>query len=279
MARRVDPVSVYGYIRVSTLDQTEGTSLSEQQRRIQGVAMAQGLILDRIYSDPGVSGVRPLALRDGGGELCDALQAGDTVIALKVDRLFRDSSDALAVTRAWRDIGVKLILADIGAVSENGVGRLFFTLLAAFAEWERELIRERLASGRQAKRQSGGHLGGRRPYGYRVRGKGKDAKLVPDANEQAAIATMLEWHRAGMGVRQISRELKARLNIRASHNIVTRVIKTNGEQDARRDDRAGPHDAGADHPIQGRPPNLCDGGLERQAGPVADRVLAGIGEG
>ena len=53
-------MTVYGYVRVSTAEQTDGTSLEDQARRIQGVAFTRGEAIARIFSDAGVSGSIPL---------------------------------------------------------------------------------------------------------------------------------------------------------------------------------------------------------------------------
>src|SRR3954454_23683320 len=64
---------------------------------------------------------------------------------------------------------VDLIVADMGSepVTQNGVYRMFFGMLALVAEFERERIKERSAEGRAAKRLGGGHIGGSAPFGFR----------------------------------------------------------------------------------------------------------------
>jgi DNA invertase Pin-like site-specific DNA recombinase len=80
-------MAVYGYIRVSTDEQVNGTSLDEQRRQITGLAMTVGLALDNILSDPAISGSVALFERPGGRRLA-ALAPGDVVIAAKLDRRF-----------------------------------------------------------------------------------------------------------------------------------------------------------------------------------------------
>src|SRR6266576_5058844 len=65
---------------------------------------------------------------------------------MKLDRLFRDAEDALRQTKAWDRTGISLHLVDIGGQSMNtgsAMGRMFLTLMAGFAELERNLIAER----------------------------------------------------------------------------------------------------------------------------------------
>ena len=201
---------VYGIIRVSTTEQAaEGrTSLDDQRTRITGAAMTNGWGVDRIYSDEGVSGSTPLAERPEGGKLVRALQPGDVVIAAKMDRLFRSAQDALNTVDKFKRAGVKLILVDMGTdpVTENGVSKMLFTVLAAMAEFEKGRILERMADGRKGKKAKGGHTGGQAPYGYRVEGLGRDAVLVEEPGEQAVIRRAKELI-AGSSLRGVVRVL------------------------------------------------------------------------
>ena len=201
---------VYGIIRVSTTEQAaEGrTSLDDQRTRITGAAMTNGWGVDRIYSDEGVSGSTPLAERPEGGKLVRALQPGDVVIAAKMDRLFRSAQDALNTVDKFKRAGVKLILVDMGTdpVTENGVSKMLFTVLAAMAEFEKGRILERMADGRKGKKAKGGHTGGQAPYGYRVEGIGRDAVLVEEPGEQAVIRRAKELI-AGSSLRGVVRVL------------------------------------------------------------------------
>ena len=80
-----------------------------------------------------------------GGQLFAKLQRGDIVIAAKLDRLFRSALDALKVVESLKTRGVKLHLLDLGGdIAGNGISKLFLTIAAAFAEAERDRIRERI---------------------------------------------------------------------------------------------------------------------------------------
>jgi putative DNA-invertase from lambdoid prophage Rac len=130
---------VYGYTRVSTVEQAEGSSLAEQARKIKGVALMKGVEVDHIFSERGVSGSIPLEQRPAGRELLAAVHAGDLLIVSKLDRAFRNAADALTKADAWKRQGIRLIVADMGAepVTDNGTAKLFFSVLAAMAEFER----------------------------------------------------------------------------------------------------------------------------------------------
>lgn len=220
-------MSTYGYCRVSTLDQEDNQSLPEQERKVRAIADYHGVVMDQLVSEPGVSGSVPFARRQAGGELFGKLRAGDTLIVSKLDRAFRDAEDALATSRVLREKGVKLIVADIGVdpVTDNGIGKLFFTILAAMAEFERFRIRERTDEGRKAKRAQGGHVGGVVPFGYRKEGTGKAAKLIEVEAEQLAIQHIRAQGAAGISSRKIAQSVQTYYGLKVSHVAVCRILK------------------------------------------------------
>jgi putative DNA-invertase from lambdoid prophage Rac len=138
-------MGTYGYVRVSTARQAEeGLSLEVQRRQLEGYGLQHGLTLVRVFVEEGVSGSVPLAERPAGGELLALLQPGDVVIAAKLDRAFRSALDALQVVRTFTARGIGLHLLDVGGNVADGHGKLFMTIVAAFAEAERDRIRERI---------------------------------------------------------------------------------------------------------------------------------------
>jgi putative DNA-invertase from lambdoid prophage Rac len=202
-----------GYTRCSTSDQADGSTIGEQERMIRGVAMMRGVDQYEIvfYSDPAVSGSISLARRPQGAELVANLKKGDIVIAAKLDRLFRSANDALNVVEDFTSKGVGLILADMGhtPVTENGVSKVFFTVVAAFAEFERTRINERTESGRDAKRKAMGCVGAV-PYGFRKTGRRKESFLVENHTEQKNIKLMHDFKAQGLTYEEVSSALAAK---------------------------------------------------------------------
>ena len=120
----------FGYVRVSSDAQAEdGQSLDVQQRQLEGWAMQRGQQLDVVVVEPGVSGAIPFHERPEGAKLWASLTKGDTLVAAKLDRLFRSAADCLAVVEAFKARGVSLFLLDLNGgaddVSGNGIARLF----------------------------------------------------------------------------------------------------------------------------------------------------------
>src|ERR1700726_1880863 len=106
-----------GYSRVSTANQTDGTSLEEQSRKIGALAVLRGLDKFDVqqYEDAGVSGSIPLGLRPAGEKMLADAKAGDTICAVKLDRLFRSAIDALATVKALKEREIDVILIDLGS--------------------------------------------------------------------------------------------------------------------------------------------------------------------
>lgn len=206
---------VFGYCRVSTDRQIESTSLDEQKRQIRGAAAMIGTDDPIIFSDEGVSGSIPLSARPQGQQLIAGLRAGDTVIAAKLDRMFRDITDAVIQLRTLTDAGVGLVLLDLGTASitsqssTSEISRLLFHFMAVLADFERNRIRERSMEAKAALRAQGLHPGGAPKFGFRVIKDGRRSRLVPDDREEEIIKTArLAWDQ-GKTPKQILAELYA----------------------------------------------------------------------
>ena len=157
------------YVRVSTQEQAkEGYSIGEQTDRLKKFAEAHDWIVVRIYTDAGHSGAdtdRP-ALQD----MLQDIRNGklDKVLVYKLDRLSRSQKDTLSL------IEDEFLPhnTDFESMSEKldtstPQGRLFLGILAAFAQLEREVIRERMSMGMEARIKEGKWKGGAHaPFGY-----------------------------------------------------------------------------------------------------------------
>jgi DNA invertase Pin-like site-specific DNA recombinase len=130
-------MTTFGYARVSTADQ----HLDGQ------IAALKQAGADTIYREK-VSGAR--ADRPQLGKLMNSLKAGDVVIVTKIDRLGRSTRELLELIDRFSKAGVAFrSLGDPLFDTSGAQGRLLVTMLAAIAEFERELIRERTGDGRK----------------------------------------------------------------------------------------------------------------------------------
>jgi DNA invertase Pin-like site-specific DNA recombinase len=215
-------MAVYGYCRVSTARQAnEGESLDVQRRQIEGYAHMHGLTLRGVTIEEGVSGSIPVHERPKGGPLFAKLRKGDVVIAPKLDRLFRSALDALQVVEDLRKRGVSLHLLDLGGdISGNGLSKLFLTIAAAFAEAERDRIRERIGQVKADQKARGRYLGGIVPFGYR---RGDNGQLAAHKAEQKAIREMMALRAKGQALRAIAKAMQVK-GFKISHEGVKGVL-------------------------------------------------------
>ena len=195
----------FGYSRVSAVEQAdEGSSLDSQQTQIIGYAMMKGWTVNEQFVERGVSGSTPFADRPEGKRLLTLAGKGDVIITPKLDRAFRSAYDALGVLEELKDRGVGLHMLDLGGdVVNNGMSKMMFTVLAAFAEGERDRIRERI---RDAKRHLASQRifsGGRRPFGSDIVMDGETTRLVPNPAEMAVIERMRAMRKNGETFRAI----------------------------------------------------------------------------
>jgi putative DNA-invertase from lambdoid prophage Rac len=195
-------MKVYGYCRVSTSEQANtGLSLETQQLQITGYAMMKGWTVAEFFVEAGVSGSVPLADRAEGQRLLTSLQPGDVVITAKLDRAFRSAADALGTLEQLKDDKIGLHMIDLGGdVTGNGISKLVFTILSAVAENERDRIRERVREAKRHRVTQRLYNGGKRPFGFDV----IDGRLVPNADEQAALARGRALRNEGKSYRDIA---------------------------------------------------------------------------
>ena len=196
------------YIRVSTEEQARGgVSLAAQEEKLLAYCQLTGLEPVAMIREEGVSGAKSLAVRPGGAELLQlvAKKQAHHVVALKLDRLFRDAADALNQTKAWDKGGVALHLVDMGGQTLNtasAMGRFFLNVMAGFAELERNLIAERTEMAMAHKKA---HLEAYAPtpYGYNREGD----TLTENPQELKAVTQIREWRAAGWTLGKIAKEL------------------------------------------------------------------------
>ena len=144
--------TLIGYARCSTDKQ----DLAAQQAMLEELGVAP----DRIDMDRGLTGTT--RDRPGLDQALAAVRAGDTLVVPKLDRLARSVPDARHIADALVDRGVKLALGASVYDPTDPMGKMFFNILATFAEFEADLIRLRTREGMAIARAKG-KLRGKRP--------------------------------------------------------------------------------------------------------------------
>ena len=191
------------YTRVSTDEQVEhGYSLGGQERKVREFAASEGWRVVELIQDDGYSGADPY--RPGLRRVKELAKNGeiDVVVAAMRDRFFRDRYYRLAYERDLKEHGVRLVaLNDTGHKIGDGV-------LDDFAEWEREMIAERLHGGIRDM-IVGGEIkaSSKPPYGYRFDDTGK--MLVVYEPEMAVLRRIFREMAAGASAESMIRDLDA----------------------------------------------------------------------
>src|SRR5690625_2190450 len=144
--------TLIGYARCSTDKQ----DLAAQKQALLGL----GVAAERIYTDHGFTGTN--RARTGLDQALAAVRKGDTLVVPKLDRLARSVPDARAIGDSLAQRGVKLQIGASVHDPNDPMGKLFFNILATFAEFEADLIRMRTREG-MALARSRGKLRGKKP--------------------------------------------------------------------------------------------------------------------
>jgi site-specific DNA recombinase len=170
----------------------EFNSLDAQREACEAYIASQkseGWVLrERHYDDGGVSGAT--LDRPGLTSLIADIESGciDVVVVYKIDRLSRSLMDFAKLVDVFDRHGVTFVSVTQSFNTTTSMGRLTLNILLSFAQFEREVIGERIRDKFAASRKKGMWMGGSPPLGYEV----KDRKLVVKADEAATVQIMFE---------------------------------------------------------------------------------------
>ena len=194
------------YLRVSTFDQTT----ENQARELRAAAERLGHEIVEVYSDNGISGFKGRDRRPEFDRLCrDAVRRRfDIIMAWSIDRLGRSLQDLVAFLNEIHASRVELYLHQQGLDTSTPAGRAMFQMLGVFAEFERNVIRERVLSGMARAKERGTKSG--KPIGR---------PSVPPAVQEAIRAA----HAAGgMSLRALAAQFGV------GHETIRRLLADKG---------------------------------------------------
>ena len=185
-------VKVAIYTRVSTGGQTT----ENQLRELRAVAKRQGYEIVAELTDTGISGAKGRDKRPGLDKLLQGVTRRnfDKVMAWSVDRLGRSLADLLAVCNELRAKGVDLYLHQQHLDTSTPSGRAMFAMFGVFAEFEREIIRERINAVSRARAQ--GKTLGR-----------------PRLDEDTRLPAIRKLRDQGLGILKIARTLNIGVSV------------------------------------------------------------------
>jgi putative DNA-invertase from lambdoid prophage Rac len=171
---------VFAYCRVSTAEQTTDNQVQE--------SAASGFKVEgpRIIIET-VSGSVAAMERKGFLNLLNKLESGDVLVVTKLDRLGRNAMDVRATVEHLAEFGVKVHCLQLGGVDlTSPAGKMTMGVIAAVAEFERDLLIERTQSGLNRAKSEGKALG--RPRSLGVQASKKVAQRLAQGETVAALA-------------------------------------------------------------------------------------------
>ena len=203
-------INLIAYIRISTQNQDKGFSLESQKASIIGYCQLYSHEIVDFTEDRGTGSIKNTGLKSVLNRIVK--ENLDGIIVDKVDRLFRNTEELLKTVRELEEQGkIFISVQEQFDVSTIG-GKLSLTVISAFAEFEKNRIRERILTGKKAKKEAGGFIGGAVPFGYRseerVTSDGKHIKLlIPDEAEQYIITIIQNQRSEGSSFAVIANQL------------------------------------------------------------------------
>lgn len=190
-------MATFAYLRVSTKDQTT----EQQLGQIQGAG--HQVEKDRVYVEQGVSGKVPALQREQFARLNERMDARDTLVVTKLDRLGRDMLDVIATIRDLTERGVAIVILGLGTLDRTPQAKLTLAMLAAISEYERDLISERTKAKLAQLKAEGKRLG-------------RPVKVTDDAlreKAEALFAQNLSWRKVaaelGVALSTLQRMMKS----------------------------------------------------------------------
>lgn len=129
---------IYGYGRVST----RGQSLDEQIEKLKEQGIEEQAIYSEKYTGTKVN-------RPEFNKLMAVLKEGDTLVITKLDRLARNTREALELIEQLMKSNIAINVLNLGKIENTSIGKLIYTVLLSVAELERDMIVERTQSGKE----------------------------------------------------------------------------------------------------------------------------------
>ena len=168
-------MTVYGYQRVSTKEQ----NLDRQTQQLA----AYGIEPENIYTDKDSGGK---VHRKGLDELLSKVTSGDKVVVIELSRLARSVNQLLSISEDFQKRSIELVSLKEQIDTSTAAGKLFFTISAAFSQFEKDMIQDRAKQGLAAAKAKGIKLG------------------RPKAKQEAVDEAMRLYKEASMTVKQIA---------------------------------------------------------------------------
>lgn len=190
------------YIRVSTKKQVEeGFSLDAQKDRLEKLCETNGYIIYKVYADEGKSGKD--TNRSAFQEMMKDMRDGkfDKILVLKLDRISRSVIDLELMIKEMQEYDVNFESASEKIDTSSSFGMMFVRLLAIFAQFERERIKERINDTFETMVQEGRAITGEQPIGYK---RDENNHVVIDEEEAPIVNYFFDTYEKYNSLRKAS---------------------------------------------------------------------------
>lgn len=220
-------MKVAAYVRVSTDEQVqEGYSIAAQRNRLEAYAISQGWEIVQWYVEEGQSAKD--MNRTELQRMLKGIQQNifDVVLVYRLDRLTRSVLDLYELLKNFEEHGVKFKSATEAYDTTTATGKLFLTLIASLAQWERENLGERVRMGMLQKAKEGKWAVSMAPIGYEL----EEDYLKVNPVEAAVVKEIFSLYVSGVGMNKIARMLnqrglKTKTNKNWQANTIVYVLK------------------------------------------------------
>ena len=193
-----------GYIRVSTEQQVdEGVSLEAQKAKIVAWCKANDYDLANVYMDAGISG-KSMDKRTGLADALKAVKKDMVLVVYSLSRLARSTQDTLSIADGINKAGADLVSLTERIDTTGAMGKMMFTLMAAFNQLERDVTSERTKAALQHKKAKGEKYS-TTPFGYEA----IEGRLIEVKAEAQIVANIMQQRQSGSTLVEIATHLNA----------------------------------------------------------------------
>ena len=200
---------VAAYLRVSTdMQARSGLGRDAQLAKVEAMATVKGWPAPRLYVDDGLSGAKETRDRPELARMMAAAAAGevDAIIINSIDRLARKARLTLELAEEMTRYGVTLVSCKESIDTATPAGQMILAVLAAMAQFERDLTSERTIAALAEHSRRDGESGGRLPYGY-VR---LEDGVQVDRDQARVVRRIFTWRAEHLTLRAIAKRLNDR---------------------------------------------------------------------